>query len=141
MSQALKRQLLLNRVAQDICPVHLLLEEVESADEPSRLAWFDELAMAVMQSHPMPTEVEQAIAHAGLKPTFTPCVLVRTKPFRQALRVMRGLPLDENPKTFRLLVALLGIADGRRRESCGRECNHWWHGDLRGDDVIKASGR
>jgi hypothetical protein len=30
---------------------------------------------------------------------------------------MRGLPVDETHKTFRLLITLLGISDGRRRAS------------------------
>jgi hypothetical protein len=138
MSESARRLLLLNRVAQGVRSVDLLLTEVASVDEPRRLAWFDDLAMALLQSHPLTAEVEQAIAHAGLRPTFTPCVLVRTKPLGEALAVLRGLPSYETPKAFRLLVALLGIADGRRRQSCSPDCQHWWHRDLRGDDVIES---
>jgi hypothetical protein len=141
MSESMRRQLLLNQVAQGVRPVDLLLAEVDSADESSRLAWFDDLTMAILQSHPAPGEPEQAIALAGLRPTFTPCVLVRTKPVREALAVMRGLPRHETPKTFRLLIALLGIADGRRRRSCSPVCNHWWHRDLRDDNVIESLRR
>ncbi|MFE6483103.1 DUF5958 family protein, partial [Streptomyces sp. NPDC057757] len=40
----------------------------------------------------------------------------------------RLTPLDERRKAFRLLVAVLAIADGRRRERfCSGGCGHWWH--------------
>ncbi|WP_330239215.1 DUF5958 family protein [Streptomyces sp. NBC_00525] len=37
-------------------------------------------------------------------------------------------PLDERRKAFRLLIAVLSIADARRRERfCFGGCSHWWH--------------
>jgi hypothetical protein len=36
--------------------------------------------------------------------------------------------LDERRKAFRFLIAVLAIADGRRRERfCFSDCSHWWH--------------
>ncbi|MGW2378501.1 DUF5958 family protein [Kitasatospora sp. NPDC001683] len=38
------------------------------------------------------------------------------------------LPQDERIKSFRLLVALLGVADERRRvRFCASGCRHGWH--------------
>ncbi|MEV0324650.1 DUF5958 family protein [Streptomyces sp. NPDC050658] len=37
-------------------------------------------------------------------------------------------PLDGRREAFRLLVAVLAIADGRRRERyCSDGSGHWWH--------------
>ncbi|GGU61307.1 DUF5958 family protein [Streptomyces lavendofoliae] len=37
-------------------------------------------------------------------------------------------PPDRRRKAFRLLIAVLAIADGRRRERfCSDGCSHWWH--------------
>ncbi|WP_410092895.1 DUF5958 family protein [Streptomyces sp. uw30] len=36
--------------------------------------------------------------------------------------------IDERRKAFRLLIAVLAIADERRRERfCSGGCGHWWH--------------
>ncbi|MDF3300906.1 DUF5958 family protein [Streptomyces tropicalis] len=37
-------------------------------------------------------------------------------------------PIDERRKAFRLLIAVLTIADERRRERFySGGCDHWWH--------------
>ncbi|MGX5186188.1 DUF5958 family protein [Streptomyces avermitilis] len=37
-------------------------------------------------------------------------------------------PADERRKAFRLLIAVLAIADVQRRERfCSGGCGHWWH--------------
>ncbi|XXX73574.1 DUF5958 family protein [Sorangium sp. So ce134] len=73
-------------------------------------------------------DVDNAIARAQLKPSFTPCVLLKTGRLKiQAAKVL-GLPLAEYEKSFRLLSALFQIADERRRrEECKDGCSHWWH--------------
>ncbi|MFJ7270982.1 DUF5958 family protein [Streptomyces sp. NPDC099050] len=65
----------------------------------------------------------------GLRPTHTPAVLIVRGPIRHQLaKIIALTPLDERRKAFRLLVALLGIADERRRERfCSGGCGHWWH--------------
>jgi hypothetical protein len=138
MTKSIDRQLLLNQVAQGIHAVDDLLKEVDVGDSHERLAWFDDLAMAVSQSHPQPTEVEQAIVESGVKATLTPSVLLRANPLGQALSTMRELPTHETHTTFRLLVTLLGISDGRRRASCDGDCHHWWHQDLRDSVVVRS---
>ncbi|WP_274506119.1 DUF5958 family protein [Streptomyces murinus] len=41
---------------------------------------------------------------------------------------MATLPVHELTKSFRLLVALFGVADTRRRELyCAGGCTHAWH--------------
>jgi hypothetical protein len=130
--------LLLNQVAQGIHAVDDLLKEVDGTDDHERLAWFDDLAMAVSQSHPHPAEIEQAIVESGVLATLTPSVLLRAKPLGQALSTMRDLPTHETHRTFRILVTLLGISDGRRRASCDGDCHHWWHEDLRDPAVVRS---
>ena len=40
------------------------------------------------------------------------------------------VPEGEVVPTFQYLVALLDIADSRRRRQCGKDCYHWWHENL-----------
>ncbi|MEV8037656.1 DUF5958 family protein [Streptomyces sp. NPDC086182] len=62
-------------------------------------------------------------------PTHTPAVLITRGRIDDQLGKIASLaPRDERRKAFRLLVAVLAIADGRRRErNCSNGCGHWWH--------------
>ncbi|MFB9577817.1 DUF5958 family protein [Streptomyces yanii] len=66
---------------------------------------------------------------ADLRPTHTPAVLITRGRINDQLGKIASLtPRDERRKAFRLLVAVLAIADGRRRERyCSNGCGHWWH--------------
>ena len=127
----------LNQLAQGVVPA------------PDGEAWFAalppalqgaalrELSMMVGQAGARDADVGPAIARSGLRPTFTPCVLLAKGPLRQRLGQAARLPADEGPKTFRLLLALLALADERRRrERCAGGCSHWWHLDLRDPAVV-----
>ncbi|MFE7760391.1 DUF5958 family protein [Streptomyces sp. NPDC057438] len=58
-----------------------------------------------------------------------PAVLITRGPIDQQLGKIVGLtPVHELRKAFRLLVAVLAVADERRRERfCSGGCGHWWH--------------
>ncbi|MEU4090328.1 DUF5958 family protein [Streptomyces aureus] len=43
-------------------------------------------------------------------------------------KIARLTPVDKRRTAFRLLIAVLAIADERRRERfCSGRCGHWWH--------------
>ncbi|WP_437814646.1 DUF5958 family protein [Sorangium sp. So ce1078] len=98
------------------------LAEGEQRDVLGKL-WFFAAQAGARES-----DVDVAIARAQLKPSFTPCVLLRNGPLKvQAAKVL-GLPSAENEKSFRLLSAMFQVADERRRkEECKDGCSHWWH--------------
>lgn len=112
-----------------------------SVSEIDAWSWFDiqsaevraetlqVLAAVCQQSHPLPDEVTQAIVRAGLKETFTPCVVLRKAgKTEHALMKIASLPIGESGKSFRLLLSLFVLADTRRRETlCQGGCTHEWH--------------
>ncbi|WP_052440858.1 DUF5958 family protein [Streptacidiphilus anmyonensis] len=75
----------------------------------------------------------ERLGHSGLKPTHTPAVLLARGASRYYIGAVAGLrPPHERVKAFRLLVRLLGVADGRRRQQCRAglgddPCGHDWH--------------
>jgi hypothetical protein len=57
---------------------------------------------------------------------------------RSQLAKIADLPENELHKAFRLLVALLGVCDRRRRQEKPLNTqNHWWHRDLTDPEVIR----
>ena len=77
---------------------------------------------------------------AGLRPTHTAAVLIVRGRLAGQLSKIVNLPDEERVKSFRLLVALLGVADKRRRERCrATGCSHAWHQVAGGGEVCAAA--
>jgi hypothetical protein len=122
-------QLQLNRIARGLLTEDSGLRWFEELPAAERATVLRELAYITAQSNPKREEVPLAIAKSGLKPTFTPCVMLRNeeRPNR-CLSPIAALPEPEQSKSFRLLLALFSIADTRRRETqCKDGCTHEWH--------------
>ncbi|MEU3026898.1 DUF5958 family protein [Streptomyces incarnatus] len=68
-------------------------------------------------------DVAESIARSGIRAAHTPTVMLTKWRFGMA-----ALPAHEVTKAFRLLVALFGVADTRRRKLyCAGGCTHEWH--------------
>jgi hypothetical protein len=120
--------------------VNELAQGLRSMDEG--MAWFSkrteeenrallrELSVLVLQAGATSDDAVLSISEAGIRPTDTPAVLIARGQLREQLAKIGNLPAQEFVKSFRLLVALLGMADGRRRGrgyDRGSGCSHWWH--------------
>ncbi|WP_246114022.1 DUF5958 family protein [Streptomyces montanus] len=72
-----------------------------------------------MQARAVESDAENAIARSGLRPAYTPAVMLT----RWRLN-MSDLPFYDRARAFLLLVALFAIADTRRRERyCAGGCS------------------
>jgi len=129
-SQALSADAkMLNRVAQNRLPFGEAVHWFEALPEAEQSGWLRTIAFMCHQAHPIDDEIDPAISLAGLKPTFTPCVMIRAaeRP-EHALNRIADLPADERQKSFRLMFALYCVADTRRRQTqCKNGCSHAWH--------------
>jgi hypothetical protein len=124
-----ERDVILNELAQELRPMS------------QGIAWFDALnpeeqseALLFLRHHCVQARAvaedgAEGIRRAGLRPTHTPAVLITRGRIDDQLGKIASLtPRDERRKAFRLLVAVLAIADRRRRERyCSDGCGHWWH--------------
>ena len=123
----------LNLIAQGLLPWSEGVSWFTGLSSSEKVAVLRDLVHIVTQAHPLAVEVDRAIDVAGLKRTFTPCVLVRKadRP-EKAFHNVLSLPEAEWEKSFRLLLGLLAVADTRRRATqCAAGCSHEWH-QLRG---------
>lgn len=105
------------------------------------ITWFDALAPKdqseallflrhhCVQARAVAEDGPEGGRRAGLRPTHTPAVLITRGRINDQLGKIASLtPRDERRKAFRLLVAVLAIADRRRRERyCSNGCSHWLH--------------
>jgi hypothetical protein len=121
----------LNQYAQRLRPMAEARAWFAGLGDEQKPRVLRELAAMLQQAHPVPSEVTAAIAQSGVKPTHTPSVLMTRGPFAVQVAKVVALPQAEHGKAFLLFITLLGIADGRRRQTeCAGGCSHWWHQDL-----------
>lgn len=119
----------LNELAQELRPLGEGITWFASLPEDAQTGTLRLLAGYCHQAHPTAEEALESIRRSGLRPTRTPAVmLVRGRIEDQVGRIAGLAPQHERMKAFRLLIALLAVADGRRRAGCrAHDCGHHWH--------------
>ncbi|MGH3379699.1 MAG: DUF5958 family protein [Actinoallomurus sp.] len=87
-----------------------------------------ELAAFCLQAGATSQDAQDSIRRAGIRPAHTPAVLITRGTLHGQLAKITNLPRNERTKAFTLLIAMLSIADERRRTHlCAGQCNHAWH--------------
>ncbi|MER6145872.1 DUF5958 family protein [Streptomyces sparsogenes] len=124
-----ERDVLLNELAQGLRPMSEGIEWFDNLGQEEQFEVLRSLSQHCIQARPVAEDAPESIQRAGLRPTHTPAVLISRGQIDEQLGRIAGLaPLDERRKAFRLLLAVLTIADARRRERyCSGSCSHWWH--------------
>ncbi|QXE36418.1 hypothetical protein KQY30_21425 [Streptomyces sp. GMY02] len=124
-----ERDVLLNELAQGLRPMSEGIEWFDGLGREEQSEVMLHLRHHCVQARAVAEDAQEAIHRAGLRLTHTPAVLISRGRIDEQLGKIAGLtPLDERRKAFRLLIALLTIADTRRRERfCSDGCGHWWH--------------
>jgi hypothetical protein len=129
--------ILLNQLAQRIVSDSEGAAWFESQNEDGKRRLLRGLSGIILQASPRQEDAVVAISEAHLKPTLTPCVLITKPNLSIQLAKLAALPESELPRTFRLLLRLLGAADDRRRREKPLDIvNHWWHRDLSDPEVV-----
>ncbi|MFA0845595.1 DUF5958 family protein [Streptomyces rochei] len=124
-----ERDVLLNELGQGLRPISEGIEWFDSLGQKEQSEALLFLRHHCVQARAAAEDAQEAIRRAGLRLTHTPAVLILPGRIDQQLGKIAGLtPLDERRKAFRLLIAVITIADARRRERfCSDGCSHWWH--------------
>ncbi|WP_257585540.1 MULTISPECIES: DUF5958 family protein [unclassified Streptomyces] len=116
-------EVIVNELAQGLRPTAEGIEWFESLPEDDRRRVLRSLALFCAQARARQDDVPESITRSGIRPTHTPAVMLTKWRFG-----MDSLPAHELTGSFRLLVALLTIADTRRRALyCAAGCTHEWH--------------
>lgn len=121
-------EVFVNELAQGLRPMHEGFAWFGSLDEQRKRAVLREVAAYIAQAGGQPDDLVAALQVSGIKATSTAAVLLSKPALPIQLAKVANLPEPELERAFPLVVALLGVADHRRRQAgCGSGCNHWWH--------------
>ncbi|WP_185230341.1 DUF5958 family protein [Teredinibacter franksiae] len=123
-----EREISINKIAQGLIPLEQGMEWFQSSDEETRTEIMKTLDLCIYQSHPSKEDIEKGIVASGLKNTYSPCVLIRVKPFNEVRRKVLRMSGIDQIRSFKLFVNVFSVADERRRkEQCESGCTHDWH--------------
>ncbi|MER7108836.1 DUF5958 family protein [Streptomyces sp. NPDC000229] len=123
-----ERTVMLNELAQGLRPIGQGVDWFEALTTEGQFEVLRDLGGHCIQARATEEDGPESVRLAGIRPTHTPAVLITRGQLAGQLTKIINLPQDERVKAFRLLVALLGVADKRRRERfCADGCTHAWH--------------
>lgn len=138
----LEQTISVNQFGQSLIDIEHLLKMFESFEINYKRDFLNGLLDLILQSKVGNTDIEAAIENSKLKPTFTPCVLIKKGTDDYNLRVMVKLRENELEKVFKLLMALFKIAYKRRFDLETVLGDKWWYLDLskkKNIDMIKRN--
>ncbi|MER7922761.1 DUF5958 family protein [Streptomyces sp. NPDC096057] len=103
----------LNELAQDLRPMSQGIDWFESLSAEEQSATLRLLSHFCVQARATTEDGREGIRRAGLRATHTPAVLIARGRIDEQLGKIADLtPHDERLKSFRLLIAVLAVADG-----------------------------
>ncbi len=123
-----ERELNINKISQGLMSIDEGLDWFNEAKPEYRSEIMHSLDSCVFQSHPTTEDIEEGVKKSGLKETYSPCVLIRKKPFNDVRNKILKMPELDQRRGFILLLSVFSVADKRRREDeCKGNCTHEWH--------------
>ena len=126
----IEQEILINQYGQDLIDLDQILFSFENLPMNDKGHFMNEIIFLIMQSKPKEEDIGPAILKSKLRPTYTPCVLLRKGVANHHLLKITRLPENEWIKVLTLLLSLFSIAYKRRFEAEKNNPDKWWYWDL-----------
>jgi hypothetical protein len=123
-------EILVNKYGQGLISIEQLTESFHLLALSQKKLFLNDILYLIMQSKPKEEDIQLAIEESKLKPTYTPCILLKKGVANYNLQKLVELPEAEMEKVFALLISLFKIAYKRRFEMEKNNPNKWWYWDL-----------
>ena len=137
MNSQTELDIFLNQAAQGICDPSSLVVTFAAFSEDEKRSALRRANLLAGQAGARDSDVPEAVIRSGVWPTRTAAVLLAKGRLDLQLAKISTLPAAELHDALKLAIALLAIADRRRRERhCAQGCTHWWHQDLRDEAFL-----
>lgn len=120
----------INKFGQDLIELDKLKEHFEGLNFANKESYLNDLMFLLLQTKPIDVDAPTAIELSNLKPTHTPCVLLKKGVEMHNLERIVNLPQDEWNKTVVLLLCLFKVAYKRKLTKNQNDSSKWWFGDL-----------
>ena len=135
----IEHEILINQYGQGVVDIEQVISIFREADNGNKRVLLNEiLYWFIIQSKPKEEDIELAIIASKLKPTYTPCVLLKKGVEKHTLDKIIKLPDSEIEKAYILLLNLFKIAYNRRLEQERNNPEKWWYWDLSDNEKVKT---
>lgn len=122
--------ILINKYGQSLVSTAELKKDFLNFSVEEKRKYLTEVVGLIGQSKPNNDDVDTAIFESGLKPTYTPCVLLKKGVATHNLNKIIQLPENELEKVLLLFLSLFRISYQRRFRIERNNPNKWWYWDL-----------
>ncbi len=129
----LEQEIQFNQFGQGIYKEAKLIDHFESLDIESKRSLLRDVEHLIIQSKSTIDDIDKAISNSGLKPSFTPCIVIKKGLHHGNFQKIISLPENELTKAFRLFIYLFREGYHRRYLEEKEDPNKWWYWDLSND--------
>lgn len=127
----------INQVSQGFRDLAEVLARFEALSDEEQRSVLRRVNVLAIQAGALDEDASEAILRSEVRPTRTSAVVLSKGRIDLQLAKAASLPRAELSDGFRLAIALLAIADERRRRTkCANGCSHWWHQNLSDEGVL-----
>jgi hypothetical protein len=119
-------------------PIHVVVLRFTGMHKNFQKAFFVDIINLIQQSKPVNEDIELAIVESKLRPTYTPCIMLKKGVANHNLQKLINLPDNELQKVFILLLSLFKIAYRRRFKEEKNNPDKWWYWDLSDKEKINT---
>ncbi|MFZ4784454.1 MAG: DUF5958 family protein [Flavobacteriales bacterium] len=126
----LEEQILINKYGQGLIDRTELLFNFNALELERKRAYLSEMVYLILQSKPENEDIGLVILDSGLKPTYTPCVLLKKGIALHNLNNIISLPEIELERVFVLFLSLFKLPYQRRFVLEKDNPGKWWYWDL-----------
>lgn len=128
--------ILLNKFAQGLTTNNELVTSFSNYKLDQKIAYLEEIIALIIQTRPQEEDIEFSIQESGLKPTVTPCVLLRKGLASHNLKKISSLKEDELNKSLLLLLSLFKVSYQRRYNQEKNHPHKWWYWDMADEKIL-----
>lgn len=133
----IEKELLINKYGQNLIDKYHIISEFNLLTTKEKIIFLMDLRYLIIQSKAKNEDIELAINNSGLKPSYTPCIMIQKGINAYQLEKIAHLPENELEKSFILFINIFKIAYERRYILEKNNPNKWWYWDLSNEYNIK----
>jgi hypothetical protein len=131
-----EQMILINKFGQNIINYDVIVELFNTLSLDKKKIFLNNLTFLIMQSKAEEKDISNAIEISNLKPTYTPCVIVRKGLSNANLNKIIELPETELEKSLILFLNIFKIAYTRRFFLEKNSPSKWWYWDLSSEENL-----
>lgn len=133
----IKEEIFFNQFCQGIFSEEKLITFFLARNAEQKRKVLNDLVHLMTQSKITEGDVNYALKNSKLKPTYTPCILIRKGLTHGTFQKIIALPEHELCKSFKLFIHLFKIGYLRRYEEEKGNPSKWWYWDLSKEENLQ----